>query len=156
MTGSQVRNRPVSTFVAEAIAHEMEADERVVVLGEDVGRIGRRVGANLREKCLHLRGRRLLDLIKLTGCGPGGGEHAPGDQQRVAAGEVLVLLPVGLGVALVVAAEPRAGRFEDCGAPGLASGADKLTEGGADGLCVGTVDCHARAAIRLGTPSQRP
>ena len=40
MTSDQLRNRPVSTFVAEAIAHEMEADERVVVLGEDVGRMG--------------------------------------------------------------------------------------------------------------------
>jgi acetoin:2,6-dichlorophenolindophenol oxidoreductase subunit beta len=45
MTGGQLRNRPVSTFVAEAIAHEMEADERVVVLGEDVGRMGGVFGA---------------------------------------------------------------------------------------------------------------
>ena len=45
MTRDQLRNRPVSTFVAEAIAHEMEADERVVVLGEDVGRMGGVFGA---------------------------------------------------------------------------------------------------------------
>ncbi|MGH3277087.1 MAG: alpha-ketoacid dehydrogenase subunit beta [Streptosporangiaceae bacterium] len=46
MNDSQaVRNRTVSTFVAEAIAHEMEADEKVLVLGEDVGRMGGVFGA---------------------------------------------------------------------------------------------------------------
>lgn len=40
-----VRNRPVSAFVAEAIAQEMEADDRVLVLGEDVGRMGGVFGA---------------------------------------------------------------------------------------------------------------
>ena len=39
------RNRPVSVFVAEAIRHEMEADDKVVVLGEDVGRMGGVFGA---------------------------------------------------------------------------------------------------------------
>ncbi len=45
MTGGRLRNRPVSAFVAEAIAQEMEADERVVVIGEDVGRMGGVFGA---------------------------------------------------------------------------------------------------------------
>jgi acetoin:2,6-dichlorophenolindophenol oxidoreductase subunit beta len=46
------RNRPVSAFVAEAIAHEMEADDRVLVLGEDVGRMGGVFGAtrNLQQR----------------------------------------------------------------------------------------------------------
>jgi acetoin:2,6-dichlorophenolindophenol oxidoreductase subunit beta len=34
------RNRMLSAFVAEGIAHEMERDERIVVLGEDVGAMG--------------------------------------------------------------------------------------------------------------------
>lgn len=34
------RNRVTSAFVAEAIALEMERDDRIVVLGEDVGRMG--------------------------------------------------------------------------------------------------------------------
>jgi pyruvate dehydrogenase E1 component beta subunit len=34
------RNRPTSAYVAEAIGLEMEADDRVLVLGEDVGRMG--------------------------------------------------------------------------------------------------------------------
>ena len=34
------RKRSVSAFVAEAIALEMELDKHVVVLGEDVGRMG--------------------------------------------------------------------------------------------------------------------
>jgi pyruvate/2-oxoglutarate/acetoin dehydrogenase E1 component len=41
----QSRNRPVSAFIAEAIAHEMEADQQVLVLGEDVGRMGGVFGA---------------------------------------------------------------------------------------------------------------
>jgi acetoin:2,6-dichlorophenolindophenol oxidoreductase subunit beta len=45
MTGQPLRNRPVSAFIAEAIEHEMEADGRVVVLGEDVGRMGGVFGA---------------------------------------------------------------------------------------------------------------
>jgi pyruvate dehydrogenase E1 component beta subunit len=45
MTGRELRNRPVSAFVAEAIAQEMEADDRVLVLGEDVGRMGGVFGA---------------------------------------------------------------------------------------------------------------
>jgi pyruvate/2-oxoglutarate/acetoin dehydrogenase E1 component len=40
-----LRNRTVSVFVAEAIAHEMEADGKVLVLGEDVGRMGGVFGA---------------------------------------------------------------------------------------------------------------
>lgn len=35
-----VRNRPTSAFVAEAIGLEMERDDRILVLGEDVGRMG--------------------------------------------------------------------------------------------------------------------
>ena len=46
MSGSPaVRNRTVSAFVAEAIAHEMAADDKVLVLGEDVGRMGGVFGA---------------------------------------------------------------------------------------------------------------
>jgi pyruvate dehydrogenase E1 component beta subunit len=39
------RDRPVAAFVAEAISHEMKADERVLVFGEDVGRMGGVFGA---------------------------------------------------------------------------------------------------------------
>lgn len=35
-----LRNRPTSAFIAEAIQLEMEQDEKIVVLGEDVGRMG--------------------------------------------------------------------------------------------------------------------
>ena len=38
--GSSVRDRNVSQVIAEAIAAEMAADDRIVVLGEDVGRMG--------------------------------------------------------------------------------------------------------------------
>ncbi len=40
-----IRDRPTAAFVAEAIAHEMKADERVLVLGEDVGHMGGVFGA---------------------------------------------------------------------------------------------------------------
>jgi pyruvate dehydrogenase E1 component beta subunit len=40
-----LRDRPVAAFIAEAIGHEMKADERVLVLGEDVGRMGGVFGA---------------------------------------------------------------------------------------------------------------
>jgi pyruvate dehydrogenase E1 component beta subunit len=40
-----LRDRPVAAFVAEAISHEMKADERVLVFGEDVGRMGGVFGA---------------------------------------------------------------------------------------------------------------
>jgi pyruvate/2-oxoglutarate/acetoin dehydrogenase E1 component len=40
-----LRDRPVAAFVSEAISHEMQADERVIVLGEDVGRMGGVFGA---------------------------------------------------------------------------------------------------------------
>jgi 2-oxoisovalerate dehydrogenase E1 component len=40
-----VRNLNVSQYVAEAIALEMERDESIVVLGEDVGRLGGAFGA---------------------------------------------------------------------------------------------------------------
>ncbi|HWC86627.1 MAG TPA: alpha-ketoacid dehydrogenase subunit beta [Solirubrobacteraceae bacterium] len=40
-----LRDRPTAAFIAEAIAHEMKADERVLVLGEDVGRMGGVFGA---------------------------------------------------------------------------------------------------------------
>jgi pyruvate dehydrogenase E1 component beta subunit len=39
------RNRILSAYVAEAIAEEMERDERVIVLGEDVGKMGGVFGA---------------------------------------------------------------------------------------------------------------
>lgn len=39
-SASNLRNRPTSVFVAEAIGLEMERDEKIVVLGEDVGRMG--------------------------------------------------------------------------------------------------------------------
>lgn len=39
-TTTVVRNRPTSAFVAEAIGLEMERDDKVLVLGEDVGRMG--------------------------------------------------------------------------------------------------------------------
>jgi pyruvate/2-oxoglutarate/acetoin dehydrogenase E1 component len=39
------RNRNVSVYIAEAIGLEMELDERIVVLGEDVGRLGGVFGA---------------------------------------------------------------------------------------------------------------
>lgn len=39
-TATSVRNRPTSAFVAEAIGLEMERDDKVLVLGEDVGRMG--------------------------------------------------------------------------------------------------------------------
>jgi acetoin:2,6-dichlorophenolindophenol oxidoreductase subunit beta len=39
-THATLRNRPASAFVAEAIGLEMERDDRIVVLGEDVGRMG--------------------------------------------------------------------------------------------------------------------
>jgi acetoin:2,6-dichlorophenolindophenol oxidoreductase subunit beta len=42
---SEMRDRPVSAFISEAISHEMKADERVLVLGEDVGRMGGVFGA---------------------------------------------------------------------------------------------------------------
>ncbi len=35
-----LRNRPTSTFIAEAIRLDMEQDDTIVVLGEDVGRMG--------------------------------------------------------------------------------------------------------------------
>lgn len=44
-TAPALRNRPTSAFVAEAIGLEMERDERIVVLGEDVGRMGGVFGA---------------------------------------------------------------------------------------------------------------
>ncbi|WP_320671363.1 alpha-ketoacid dehydrogenase subunit beta [Patulibacter defluvii] len=39
-TTTALRNRPTSAFVAEAIGLEIERDEKVLVLGEDVGRMG--------------------------------------------------------------------------------------------------------------------
>jgi pyruvate/2-oxoglutarate/acetoin dehydrogenase E1 component len=39
------RNRILSAYIAEAIAHEMERDEKIVVLGEDVGEMGGVFGA---------------------------------------------------------------------------------------------------------------
>jgi pyruvate/2-oxoglutarate/acetoin dehydrogenase E1 component len=39
------RNRMLSAFIAEGIAHEMERDEKIVVLGEDVGAMGGVFGA---------------------------------------------------------------------------------------------------------------
>jgi acetoin:2,6-dichlorophenolindophenol oxidoreductase subunit beta len=41
----RTRRRPASAYIAEAIALEMERDERVLVLGEDVGRMGGVFGA---------------------------------------------------------------------------------------------------------------
>ena len=35
-----IRNRNISQYIAEAIEQEMERDERVIVLGEDIGRLG--------------------------------------------------------------------------------------------------------------------
>jgi pyruvate/2-oxoglutarate/acetoin dehydrogenase E1 component len=40
-----LRDRPAAAFVSEAISHEMKADEHVLVLGEDVGRMGGVFGA---------------------------------------------------------------------------------------------------------------
>jgi acetoin:2,6-dichlorophenolindophenol oxidoreductase subunit beta len=39
------RNRILSAYIAEGIAHEMERDEKIVVLGEDVGEMGGVFGA---------------------------------------------------------------------------------------------------------------
>lgn len=39
-TVTTLRNRPTSAFVAEAIGLEMERDDKILVLGEDVGRMG--------------------------------------------------------------------------------------------------------------------
>jgi pyruvate dehydrogenase E1 component beta subunit len=39
------RNRILSAYVAEAIAHEMERDDRLLVIGEDVGKMGGVFGA---------------------------------------------------------------------------------------------------------------
>jgi acetoin:2,6-dichlorophenolindophenol oxidoreductase subunit beta len=40
MSATATRSVNVSQAIADAIAHEMERDERIVVLGEDVGRLG--------------------------------------------------------------------------------------------------------------------
>jgi pyruvate/2-oxoglutarate/acetoin dehydrogenase E1 component len=45
MSATATRNLNVSQAIAEAIALEMERDERVIVLGEDVGRLGGVFGA---------------------------------------------------------------------------------------------------------------
>jgi acetoin:2,6-dichlorophenolindophenol oxidoreductase subunit beta len=45
MSATATRNVNVSQAIAEAIALEMERDERIVVLGEDVGRLGGVFGA---------------------------------------------------------------------------------------------------------------
>jgi acetoin:2,6-dichlorophenolindophenol oxidoreductase subunit beta len=44
-TQTLTRNRILSAYVAEAIGHEMERDESIVVLGEDVGEMGGVFGA---------------------------------------------------------------------------------------------------------------
>lgn len=43
--GALTRNRPLSAYIAEAIGHEMERDEKIIVLGEDVGAMGGVFGA---------------------------------------------------------------------------------------------------------------
>ena len=51
-TAKPIRDRNVSQVIAEAIDHEMAADERIVVLGQDVGAMGGVYGAtrNLQRK----------------------------------------------------------------------------------------------------------
>ena len=44
-TALTLRDRPTSVFIAEAIEQEMELDDRIVVLGEDVGAMGGVYGA---------------------------------------------------------------------------------------------------------------
>jgi pyruvate/2-oxoglutarate/acetoin dehydrogenase E1 component len=68
------RNRNISQFVSEAIELEMERDERIVVLGEDVGALGGVFGAtrNLQQRFGDLRVRDMpISEMAFTGMGVG-------------------------------------------------------------------------------------
>lgn len=127
--------------------------------GRGRGRVGHRVLADGGQQRLHLGAGLGVDRVDrgVVG-GPGRGQVRAGDQQRIAVAAdplVLVLGPVGLGVALVVALEAEAGRLQHARRRIAAGLRDQPRERLGDDLAVGPVDRLPQAVVGDGSLGDR-